>query len=282
MKVADLTRPEMRTVAVGLSERLQTRAQQGPLEAALDAFIPELDGLATSLDEHVTGKTLEDTKRRAALVKLAEDDDEVDTWARQHHAFLGIAAGRRTGPNVAAAKAVLDAAFPDGLAHIDDYIPDENKLCRDALLVLRAPESATTLAAIKLPPSWQAEWETALDNSDGSFKAVQGAREARGTHVDAGRDTEADFIDAVVRLKRYIGSRASRKDKPKIAEGEALLEPLMSVLAKGEKERAARQTRKKNEAAKAGQGATGPTGAAATGTDDAGAAGATGATGAGG
>lgn len=250
MKVADLTRPEMHAVATGLLARLVARQQAGPPEPALDAFIPELSTVAMTLDTHVTGKTLAHAQRLAALAKVEEADIEVDTWLRHHHAYLQIEAGRRAGPNVLAARALFQAAFPDGLAHVDDYVPDENQSCRAALVVLNAPENAATIAAIGLPPEWPARWAQALDASDAAFAAAQAARAARGTHVEAGENAEADLVDLVVRLKRYIGSRATRKDKAKQAEGQALLEPLTTVLEKAERERAARETRKKSEAAK--------------------------------
>lgn len=248
LTASDLSRPEMALVAHGLLARLVARKQQGPAEPALDAFIPELDQVASALGEHVGGKAAEDAKRRAALAKQDEADDEVDAWLKHHEAFLRIAGARRTGPHAAAAEAIHDAVFPDGLAHVDDPIPQENQLCRGAITILRAPEHAPTLAAIGLPSVWLDQWEAALDASDAAFAATQAAREAKRAHVGGGVDAEAEFGDLAVRLRRYIGSRASRKDKARIAEGRMLLEPLIAALEKAEKERAARETRKKKQA----------------------------------
>jgi hypothetical protein len=147
---------------------------------------------------------------------------------------------RAVGPNV-------DAAFPHGLSHVDDYIPEENQFCRATIAVLRSTEQAPTVAAIGLPSTWTNNWEVAIDESDAVFAEVNAARESKSGHVDEGVDAEDDFVDIVVRLRRYIASRASRKDKAKQAEGRELLHPLTEALKKMATEQAARETREKNE-----------------------------------
>lgn len=69
---------------------------------------------------------------------------------------------RRHAPRLSAApQALHDAAFPDGLAHIDDPVPQENQLCRGAVTILRAPEHAPAIAAIGLPAVWLAALQKA-------------------------------------------------------------------------------------------------------------------------
>jgi hypothetical protein len=244
--VAELSRPQMLDVGREIMKRLKERKKQGPKEDALDAYIPELDAVVKSLETHVDGKVLADAARTAMLARSEAADIDVDTWLRHHESFVFIEANRRDGPNVAAVKALYATAFPDGLGHIDDYIPDENRLCRDAVTVLESPEHAATVKAIELPAAWLPKWKAALDESDQAFDAVQKARTNKKTHVGAGQDAETDFIDGMVRLRRYIGSRAARSDTAKIAEGRTLLDPLLVMLDKSKAEKGARATRKAN------------------------------------
>jgi hypothetical protein len=242
---ADLSRPEMLDVARGLLSRLRARKKKGPKEEALDGFIPQLKAVVKSLETHVDGKSSADAARRAALAALDVADADVDAWLRHHEGFIWIEANRRNGPHAAEARATYDAAFPDGLAHVDDHIPDENRLCRASIAVLRAPEHAATMKAIGLPADWTTKWEAAIDLSDARFAEVAKARLKKSAHAGAGLDAEADFVDLAVRLRRYVGSRASRRDTEKVAEGNELLAPLVGTLKKAEQEKATRATKKK-------------------------------------
>jgi hypothetical protein len=246
-----LPRDEKKTVTLNLCKRLEDRATAGPPEPGLDAFVAELKTLGTNLGDHVTGKVVEDTRRRAALANLDEADDDVDTYFRNHFYFLVAASLRRTGLWAAKAKAILAAAFPDGLETIDDFVPTENRYCRKAITVLETDDNADALKGIALPPEWTRDWIAALDRSDTAWKEAQEAREAFRAHVSDGIDAEADFVEVVGRLRKYIGSRATeRKNKARYEEGLKLLAPLTEALDKAERERSARETRRDNKAKK--------------------------------
>lgn len=224
---------------------LTERQQKGPAEPGLDAFIPKLTDVAATLGAHVTGRLLADATRETQLARADETDVEVDTWYRHIEGFLSVEANRRSGPNVVAARGLCKAACPDGLAHINDRIVDQNAHCAETLAVLKDPANAEVIAAIKLPVFYIEELEAALKASDSAMADVIAARGDKATHIDLGRDTEATWIDLMVRLRSYIDSRAARTDAVLIAEGKALLKPLLDVMQKQKTDAAARATRKK-------------------------------------
>jgi hypothetical protein len=154
--VSQLTRSQKHDAGKAVLSRLEARAQKGPPEPSLDAYIPLLRALNARLGTHVEGKATSNAARKAQLFRLDTADCEVDTWLRKHESFVAIEANRRVGPNVEAAMALHEAAFPQGVSYVDAYIPDENRLCRDAIAALRAPEHAATVKAIKLPAEWTA------------------------------------------------------------------------------------------------------------------------------
>ncbi|MDI3291793.1 hypothetical protein [Polyangium sp. 15x6] len=241
-----IPRAQKRDITKKIKDNLEERAVKGPPEPALDIYISECTDIADALDAHVTGNVLAHAERAARLARLEAADDEVDTWYRHIENYIGVESRRRVSTNALAAAAVYAAAFPDGLAHIDDPIADENRICRDALLVLRAPEHAATLAAIDLPAVWLERWETAINKSDALLAEVEKARTDKRAHVDAGRDAETEWVELMVRLRRYVGSRAKRSDAARIQEGKKLLAPLLDAMAKLRAESAARATRKEN------------------------------------
>jgi hypothetical protein len=194
---------------------------------------------------------LADAARKALLARLEDADIDVDTFLRHVESYIKIEATRRSGPNVAAAQALHSAAFPRGLEPVDEYIPDENRLCRDSIAVLRSPEHAPTVIAIKLPEAWIPSWEAALDESDAAFDALSRSRTSKSVHVGGGQDAEDDFVDAAIRLRKHVESRASRNDKAKIAEGKELLAPLLDALKKARTEERARATRRESAEASA-------------------------------
>jgi hypothetical protein len=63
-------------------------------------------------------------------------------------------------------------------------------------------------------------------------------------HIGKGRDAELTWIDLMVRLRRYVGSRARRTDTARLREGKELLKPLLDTLAKLRADAAARATRR--------------------------------------
>ncbi|MFT3774456.1 MAG: hypothetical protein QM820_54545 [Minicystis sp.] len=244
--VDQLPRPDKKKLGRAILTNLQERKAAGPAEQALDAFIPELETIVVALEGGVDGQAQAAAALKALLLKMEEADIEVDTDLRHIYHYISVEADRRAGPHVASARALLAATFADGLAHVDDYIPDENKLCRETIDVLRSPEHAPAVTAIKLPIAWIAQWEAHVDASDAAFQAVQKARAGKSIHVLAGQDAEVAFVDVMSRLRKYIDSRAPRNDKVKIAQGRLLIQPLLDLLAKIRADERARETRKEH------------------------------------
>lgn len=243
----DIPRTEKRDLAQKLRTNLADRAAAGPAEPALDAYITELDALIQALTAPIMGNLLADAQRTAHLAALDGIDCEVDTCYRHVEGYIDIEAHRRVGPNVVSALALYKAAFPNGLAHVDDPIPAENRVCREALTILRSKDYAPTVTAIELPLSWLSKWESWLDQSETVYAEIEHARTARKTHVSAGQDAEADFVEICVRLRRYVGSRAKSSDKARVAEGRVLLAPLLDEMARLRATAAARATARENE-----------------------------------
>ena len=263
-RITDLPRPVMRDIGRELVKRLQARMDAGPAEPGLDGFIPELSAVVGRLGTHVGGGDLADAGRRAAVARQELADCDVDTWLRHCESFIGIEARRVVGPYIVQVKAIHAAAFPEGLGIVDDYIPDENRACRTAISVLREPEHAAILSAIRFPTTWLSDWEAAIDASDAAFSDAEAARLSRRQHVGLGLDAEAEFAELGLRLRRYIDSRASRSDKARVAEGQALLAPLLDALKKLRTERKARATRRENAEAEVQAAPEGPSSAPAT------------------
>ncbi|MDI1447475.1 hypothetical protein [Polyangium sp. 6x1] len=241
-----IPRAQKRDIAKKIKENLEARAANGPPEPALDIYIGECNDIGDALDAHVTGNVLAHAERAARLAQLEAADDEVDRWYRHIESYMSVEARRRVSPNLLGALAAHQAAFPNGLAHIDDPIADENRICREALLVLRAPEHAATLSAIDLPAVWLDRWEAAILESDALLAEVEKARTDKRAHVGAGRDAETEWVELMVRLRQYVASRAKRSDLARMQEGKALLAPLLDAMGKLRTEAAARATRKAN------------------------------------
>ena len=232
--IQQIPRAEKRAIARALYANLSVRFRKGKPEHALDDFLPQLIDVAVRLKATRAGGPVDREQRILAIVSA---DDEVDTYLRHIEGFLVVESMRRTGPNGAVAKALHDTAFPDGLAHIDDRIVEENFHCRASLAILRAPENAAALAALQLPPAWLDRWEEALDASDiavsEGLRATANANEGAGAppaQESSKRDPEADWVDLMARLRRYMASRAARDDAARVEEGRVLLRPLFDAL----------------------------------------------------
>jgi hypothetical protein len=251
--LTQVSRAEKASITGGILALLTARQQSGPPEPTLDAYIPELDDLGARLDAHVLGNVVADGARALLLAKLDVADDAVDAHYRHIEGFLDIEAHRRRSPHAVHALACHQAAFPDGLGHVDDRIIDENRYCRGSLAVLQAPENAALLINIAFPTGWLPAFANALDASDAALDEVVNARIDKSTHISQGRNAEDDWVDTMVRLRRYISSRAKRTDKAKIAEGRALLRPLLDELKRLSTEAAARATRKAEKGDKGDQ-----------------------------
>lgn len=243
-----IKRSEKHSIASDTHALLAERQQKGPAEPGLDAFIPELHAVATALSTHITGSVLAEAARETQLARADEADAEVDTVFRHIESYLFIEANRRSGPNVALARGLYNAACPDGLAHLDDRIVDQNVHCAQTLAVLKDPESATALAALKFPISFIFMFENALQVSNAAMDEVTAARGDKTTHIHLGRDAEAEWVDLMMRLRRYMDSRAKKTDAVRIAESNALLKPLLDALQKQKADAAARATRRSKKA----------------------------------
>jgi hypothetical protein len=259
-----IPRPEKRTIARKIHDLLVARQAAGPAEPALDAFVPELSEVGIRLDTHVGGTVAASTAWQVQLGRLEDADVNVDTWLRHIESFLFVEANRRSGPNVTASKAVYAAACPDGLAHVDDRVVEQNAHCRTMLSVLRDPENAPALAAIDLPGVWLDRFEAALDESDAASDDVIAARTDRSTHVGLGRDAEVEWVDLMTRIQRHVGSRARRDEVAKKMEGKALLQPLLAAVQKLRADAAARATRREKTTPETPDGAAAPEPAIAT------------------
>ena len=250
-----LSRAQKLEIAQKLHDSLAARASGGPAEPALDEYIPELASLIQALTAPITGNVLADAQRTARLAQLEVVDADVDTWYRHVEGYVDIESRRRSGASVAGALALHKAAFPDGLAHVDAAIPDENRVCRESLMVLRSKDYAPTVLAIKLPSAWLDAWESSLAQSEALYAEIEHARTARRGYVSAGQDAEADLVELCVRLRRYVSSRAKPSDKARVAEGKALLAPILDAVAKLRALAAARATARENEKKVAAPGA---------------------------
>jgi hypothetical protein len=232
-----IPRTEKAAITRALHVRLGARLQKGPPEPELDDYVPQLADVARRLEVPVHDGVSDEADRARRIAAVVSADDEVDTYLRHIEGYLAVEAMRRTGANGALAKVLHDAAFPDGLAHIDDRIVEENFHCRASLAVLRTPERATTLAALELPGEWLVRWETALDASDAAIAEVLRSiaakdSQAAGAPPHVEEDVEASWVDLMVRLRRYVANRAERDDVARIEEGRELLRPLFDALQK--------------------------------------------------
>lgn len=246
----DIARPKMAEIATAIAALLTTRKKAGPAEQALDDYIPQLKDVAGRLETHVEGRDVADATRATRLIALEIADDNVDRWYRHCQQYLLTESLRRTGDHGARAAALLDGAFPDGLGHVDDRIDDENTHLRKSLVVLRAPEHQQILAEMEMPPAFLQSLENALDASDAALAEVTGARKSKSGHVTAGQSAEEQWVDVMVRLRRYVGSRATRKMNPaRYEEGRALIAPLLDELSQLRAEASTRETLAEKKAA---------------------------------
>jgi hypothetical protein len=237
-------RGEKLGIAKGISVRLTERKANGPPEPALDAYIDELNAVTGKLEAHFAGKTSADAARTALVDAADAADAKVDARMRHIENYLETEARTRRSPHASAARALYEAAFPDGLGPIDDHIIDQNIYCRSALEALRAPEHQATLAAIEFPAAWVNAFEASIIASEAAMDQLLKARGEMHAHVGLGRDAEAAWVDLMVRLRRHIASRAKKGDTATQIENNQLLEPLLVARQKLDAASAARATRK--------------------------------------
>jgi hypothetical protein len=238
-KLDRIPRTEKKRITHLIQANLVARQAAGPADPALDEFIPLVAASAAALDEQVEGKQAAEGDRQVELAHQDECDDEVDTLLRLLEALFHAESHRRHGPNVATALALYQAAFPDGLEHIDDRIVVENAHCRATLTILSAPEHAAALAALKLPADWLPRFGQALDASDAATVAVDAARLSKGSAVAGGKNAELQWTLLMKRLSSHLNGRADQG-----ASAKTLLAPLIAANALLNAQTSARKTRK--------------------------------------
>jgi hypothetical protein len=242
--ISQLPRSSKADIARQIYQNLNERKEAGPPEPGLDAFIQELDDVAGRLDTHIQGKLSRSLAHSTHLAHSEMADVDVDTMYRHIEDFLSVEADRRSGPHIEEAAAMYKVACPKGLAYVDARIPEENAYCRSLLAVLRSPEHQDTLTAIRFPMAWLDELDAALTKSEKAFAEATKAQGEKGGHVDLGRNAEQAWEGVMFRLRRYIESRADRKDVAKRNEGRMLLKPLLDAIQKQKADAAARATRR--------------------------------------
>lgn len=260
-----IPREEKLEIATKLRDKLIARGEERkaaglPPDGGYDAFAVDFNGSVTDLTPEVKGVLTAEETRTKRLTDLDDADDEVDYGYRRVEACVRIHGLRRHGPFVAAAKKLYTTAFTDGLAHLDDAIPDENRLCRKTIDVLRSADWAPVVAGIEVPQAWIQVWDDAITLSDKIYNEIADARTKRKEHVGSGQDAELDWVETATRYRKFVGSRTKRSDKALVAEAKELLAPLTDVLdkmraaaARRETERTkAEEARKAEEAQKAG------------------------------
>jgi len=221
-----IPRDEKRRIASDVHDNLVDRATSGPADGILDPFIAKSAAIRDALAEHVGDKSAAIAERTALLAECDINDDEVDRWYRHIFRYLEVEALRRHAPEHALIDALLAAAYPIGLAHIDDRIPDQNEQVRKSLEALRNPEYSTTLTAILLPSTWLDALEAATKKSDGSFAAYQASIGEASTAVAMGRDAEGEWVLWARALGHAIALRSSGASGDIVEEGKRLLDPL--------------------------------------------------------
>lgn len=262
MTPSRLSRVGKASVALAIFHNLEIRAQKGPAETVLDAYMPALASVGQRLSDFVEGKN-EVSATHTANVILSEDADcDVDVLCKHVESFLYIEGHRRRGAYVQAAKTLYDAVFPNGTSFVDDAIPDENTIVAAVLTKLRAPEHQTTLANIKFPLVWLDALEVAVEKSNKAYNDRMAALSQSLDVVSRAKETETEWLDVVTRLRKYIASRAPAGDLEKAHENKELLRPLDEAMAKEKalaKSRATRRTKKAGEGTGAGTEAPTPT-----------------------
>jgi hypothetical protein len=247
---SQISREDKRRIAGEIHDNLVARAAAGPADTALDAMIPKFATSRDALTGHVDGKASAEASRALALVATDIDDDEVDRWYRHIYRYTEVESLRRHAPEHASIAALLSAGYPDGLAHVDDRIPDQNEVVRKTLVVYRDPKHAATLAAAAFPGSWLDLLEAAVAKSDASFAAYQATFGDASTAVTLGRDAEASWVLLARALAHTITLRSLGAEAGIVEEGKRLMAPLtmaVRLLRSESRSRATKRDKKKGD-----------------------------------
>lgn len=244
---AQVPREGKRRIAGELHDNLAGRASAGPADSLLDPFITQLAGVRDSLSQHVDGKSNAEVQRSAALVQCDVNDDEVDRWYRHLHRYTEVESLRRHVAHHALIVSLLDTAYPKGLSHVDDRIPDQNEEVRKTLAAYRDPQFADALSAMELPVAWLDKLDTATQKSEASFSSYEATFADKSSAVALGRDAEADWVSLVRKLSHTIALRSEGASIDVVEEGKRLLAPLTNAVRQLRTAAQARATKRKQE-----------------------------------
>ncbi len=236
-----------RRIASAIHDNLVTRATTGPADSLLDPFINKSAAIRVALADLVEDKVTAIADRPALLVETDVSDDDVDRWYRHGYRYLEVETLRRHAPEHAAIDALFKAAYPHGLAHIDDRIPDQNEEVRQALAAFQNPEHAAALAATSFPITWINALDTAVKKSDASFVAYQATFGQASTAVALGRDAENDWVLWARALSHAVALRSTGADIDIVEENKRLIEPLTNAVRLLRTQARTRETKRKNE-----------------------------------
>lgn len=242
-----VTRDEKRRIASKIHDNLVGRAAKNAADPILDPFIPRSAILRDGLAEHVEEKGTALAERAALAAEVDVKDDNVDRWYRHGYRYIEGETLRRHAPEHAAINALLKAAYPDGLAHIDDRVPDQNEEVRLTLIALRNPEHAATMAAILFPADWVNTLDTAVKESDASFARYQATFSQSSGAVALGRNAEVEWVDWAKAISHAIALRSSGASAEVIEEGKQLIAPLTDAVRQLRIQERARATKRKND-----------------------------------
>lgn len=214
-----------------LHDNLASRAAAGPAEPGLDAYVARLAELVKALAISSPPPRSADANRLVLLGRVETISGEIDTLYRHTESYVRVESRRRLRRDATHAVAVHEAAFPDGLAHLEDPLCDERWLFRTTIAILRSPRLLPALKAIGLPTTWLDAWNVWLVRATENDEALEASLKARTDSQRAGQDPAMDFLEICVALRRQAACRAAFSDKPRLAESKALLAPLLEEIA---------------------------------------------------
>ncbi|MBK9265045.1 MAG: hypothetical protein IPM54_35355 [Polyangiaceae bacterium] len=243
--LSHVSRDEKRRIAGEIHDNLVARSTNGPPDPILDPLIPTSATVRDALATQVDDKSAALAERSALLAECDVHDDEVDRWYRHGYRYIEVESLRRHAPEHAAIDALLMATYPNGLAHVDDRIPDQNEEVRKTMTALRNPEYAGILGAIGFPLQWVDLLETAVQKSDASFAKYRAAVGQASSAVAMGRDAEDDWVQWARRLSHAIALRSTGADVDVVEEGKRLIAPLTNAVRQLRTQAKTRATKKK-------------------------------------
>ena len=242
--LAQIPRDEKRRIAGEIHDNLLARSTSGPADSLLDPFIAKSATVRDALALHVEDKGSALAEKSALLAENDADDGEVDRWYRHIFRYIEVEALRTHAPEHVAIGALLKSAYPDGLEHVDDRVPDQNEQVRQTISVLRNPENTPTLGAALFPSTWLEALEAAVKKSDASFAAYQAAMSQASSAVSLGETAEDAWVQWARALTHAIALRSSGADHEIAEEGKRILAPLTNAIRLLRSQAKARATKK--------------------------------------